>query len=139
MNLNEEYSAEKGRAQMLRDRAGTKVSTAVANINLCIDREEDVLVCRTGPDDPIRDTAVCRDGGGGDDRGLSTSGEEDKDDSTPCTKQSDIHSWKTLMMLKHTDTNYSDLASRVLTLTGPDRKQKHQKQHGRDDIRDEKT
>ena len=119
-NLMGEYSAEKGRVQMLRDRAGTKVSTPVTCINLCIDREDDVLVCRTGPGEHTRNTAVCGGGGEGDgeeDRGISTGGVEDKDDIAPCTNQSDIHSQKT-MMLKKTDTTYSVLASRSRTIDG---------------------
>ena len=102
---------------MLRERAGTKVSTAVTHINLCIDREDDVLVCRTGPGEHTRNTAVCGEGGGEEDRGISTSGVEDKDDIAPCTNQSDIHSQKT-MMLKKTDTTYSVLASRSRTIDG---------------------
>ena len=84
-----------------------------------------MLRCDDGPDDRTRDTAVYAvpdDDEGGDEGGLSTRENGNKEDICYNTAQSKIHVRGGEKILKVTDTNDSDLARLDRRLDGPDRK-----------------
>ena len=115
----------RGQAQKQRILSGIKVSKAIDNINLYAMKDDEVLRCDDGPGDRTRDTAVYAvpdDDEGGDEGGLSTRENGNKEDICYSTAQSKIHVRGGEKILKVTDTNDSDLARLDRRLDGPDRK-----------------